>query len=121
MANPAIQAVTATFGQILVSTQLATTSATSVYTVASSKTVKIAQGSLCNVSAAPVTVSVALLKSGDTDNGTHNIISGFILPAGETLELAVLRGHMLGELEAISVTAGTAAAIDVVISGAVSS
>lgn len=122
MANPAIQDVLHTYGQILYSGQLGTTSATSVYTVPSGKTVKVSQGSICNTSGAPVTVSLALLKSGDTADGTHQVISAYLLAAGETLALKdYIGGAMLAEAEAISVTAGTASVIDVVITGAVSS
>lgn len=122
MANPSIQAVTATFGQILYSGQLATTSATSVYTVPSGKTAKVAQGTVCNTSGSTVNVTVSLLKSGDTADSTHAVISGYPLAAGDTIALKdYIGGAMLAELEAISVTASTANVIDVVITGAVSS
>lgn len=122
MANPSYLALTSMLGQILYSGQLSTTSATSIYTVPSGKTVKIAQGTICNTSASAVTVSLALLKSGDTADGTHLVISGYSLGPGDTLPLAdYIKGAMLAESEAISVTAGTANVIDVVITGAVSS
>lgn len=122
MANPAIQAVTSTFGQTLFSGQLTTTAATSVYTVPTGKTAKIAQGTVCNPSGSTVTVTVSLLKSGDTADGTHTVISAYPLAAGDTLALKdYLGGAMLAEGEAISVTAGTANAVNVVITGAVSS
>lgn len=108
-------------GQILYSGQLATTSATSVYTVATGKTVKIATGTVCNTSGAAATVSVSLLKSGDTADTTHRIISGYSLAAGDTLSLTeYLGGAMLNEAEVVSVTAGTGAVLDVVLTGAVS-
>jgi hypothetical protein len=109
-------------GQILFSGQLSTTSATAVYTVPASTTAKVAQGTVCNTSGSAVTVSVSLLKSGDTADGTHAVISGYSLAAGDTLALKdYLGGAMLATGEAISVTAGTANVIDVVITGAVSS
>jgi hypothetical protein len=95
-----------------------------VYTVPSSKTVKIAAngGTVCNTSGSPVSFSMALLKSGDTDDGTHTVVAAYLLNAGETLSLRdYIGGAMLAEAEAISMTAGTASVIDVVISGAVSS
>jgi hypothetical protein len=114
--------VTATFGQILFSGRLSTTAATSVYTVPSAKTAKIAQGTVCNTSGATVNVTVSLLKSGDTADGTHAVISAYPLAAGDTLSLKdYIGGALLAELEAISVTAGTANVIDVAITGAVSS
>jgi hypothetical protein len=122
VANPSYLALTTMLGQILYSGQLSTTTATAVYTVPSGKTVKVAQGSICNTSTAAVLVSVSLLKSGDTADGTHAVISGYSLAAGDTLALKDYLGSaMLAEAEAISVTAGTANAVDVVITGAVSS
>lgn len=122
MANPSYLALTTMVGQILYSGQLATTAATSVYTVPANKTVKITQGTVCNTStSAAATVTVSLLKSGDTADGTHSVISAYSLPAGDTLSLKdYLNGAMLAELEAISVTAGTANVLDVVITGVVS-
>jgi hypothetical protein len=122
MANPDYLNLAHMYGQLLYSGQLSTTSATSVYTVPASTTVKIAQGTICNTSAAIVNITVALLKAGDTADGTHAVLSAYPLGAGETLKLKdYLGGHMLATGEAISVTVGTANAIDVVISGAVSS
>jgi len=108
-------------GQILYSGQLASTSATSVYTVPTGKTVKIATGTVCNTSGSAVTVSVSLLKSGDTVDGTHKVIHSYPLAAGDTLSLTeYLGGAMLGEGEAVNVQAGTGAVLDVVLTGAVS-
>lgn len=108
-------------GQILYSGQLSSTSATSVYTVPALTTVKIAQGSICNTSGSAVTVTLALLKSGDAADGTHSVISAYSLAAGDTLALKdYIGGAFLATGEAISITAGTANAIDVVITGAVS-
>lgn len=121
MANPSYLALTTMQGEILYSGQLSTAAATSVYTVPASKTAKIAQGSVCNTSAASVNVTVELLKSGDTADGTHRIISAYPLAAGDTLSLGdYLAGALLAEGEAISVTASVANAIDVVLTGAVS-
>lgn len=121
MANPSYLALTTMLGQVLYSGQPATTSATSIYTVPSSKTVKLATGTVCNTSGSAVTVSVSILKSGDTADGTHAIISGYSLAAGDTLSLKdYIGGAMLAEAEAVSVTVGTANVIDVVLTGAVS-
>jgi hypothetical protein len=110
------------FGQILFSGQLATTSATTVYTVPASTTVKIASATLCNTSGSAVTISVALLQSGQVADGTHAVISGYSLAAGDTISLKdYIGGAMLATGESISVTASTANVIDVVITGAVSS
>lgn len=122
MANPALQSITNTIAGILYSGQLSTTAPVVVYTVPGNTTTKVAQGTVCNTSAAVVNVSVALLKSGDSVDGTHQIVSLYPLAAGDTLALKdYLGGAMLGEGQSIAVTAGTANGIDVVITGAESS
>jgi 3-oxoacyl-(acyl-carrier-protein) synthase len=109
-------------GQILYSGQLSTTSATTVYTAPASTTAKIATMTVCNTSASAVTLTVQLLQSGQSADGTHAVISGYSLGANDTLSLTgYIGGAMLATAEAISVTAGTANVIDVVITGAVSS
>lgn len=121
MANPSYLALTAMVGQILYSGQVATTSATTLYTVPSGKTVKITSGTICNASASSVNVSLSVLKSGDTVDGTHLVLSTYPLAAGDTLPLKdYLGGALLAEAEAISVTVSTGAVIDVVLTGAVS-
>lgn len=121
MANPSYLALNNMFGQILYSGQLSTTSATSVYTVPASTTVKVTSGTVCNTSGAPVNVTIALLKVGDTADGTHHVISGYPLAAGDTLALRdYLSGVLLAAGEAVSVTVSTASVVDVVLTGAVS-
>lgn len=110
------------FGQTLYSGQLSTTSATTVYTVPSLSTAKIATMTLCNTSASSVSVTVQVLQSGQSADGTHAVISGYSLTANDTLSLKdYLGGALLAAGEAIAVTAGTANVVDVVITGAVSS
>lgn len=122
MANPTIQAVTSTLGQILYSGQITATTATTLYTVGASSTVKLASGTICNTSGTAVAVTVSILKSGDTADGTHAVISGYSLAANDTLSLReYIAGAMLGAGEAVSITVGTANVIDVVLTGAVSS
>jgi hypothetical protein len=113
--------LTTMVGQILYSGRIAGTSAVSVYTVPTGKTVKVATGTVCNTSGSAVNVTVGLLKSGDTADGTHEVIHTYPLAAGDTLSLTEhIGGAMLNEGEAVSVTAGTGAALDVVLTGAVS-
>lgn len=121
MANPSYLALTEMKGQILYSGQLANTTATSVYTVAGGKTAKIATAVICNTGTVATTVTVSLLKAGDTADGTHRVISGYSLAPGGTLGLNdVLGGALLGEGEAVNVQAGLGAVIDVLLTGAVS-
>lgn len=122
MAAPNVLALTSLTQKLLVSAQLATTAETVVYTVPTGQAVKLSQGSLCNVTSSAVTVSLSLVQSGGTvGDGTHRVINAYSLAANDTLPLGdYLGGHMLGDGDRIAVTASTAAAVDVVISGAVS-
>jgi hypothetical protein len=110
------------FGRILFSGLLTTTAPTPVYTTPpSGTTVTIAHGTICNVSGSAVTVSMGLLKAGDTVDGTHNAIFGYSLAAGDTLSLKdYLGGAVLTAEESVWVTAGTANAVAVVLSGLLS-
>lgn len=122
MPNPSYLALTQMLGQILYSGQLSSTSATTLYTVPASTTTKVATMTLSNTSGAAVVVTVHVLAVGQTADGTHSVVSGYSLSAGDTLSLRdYLGGAMLATGEAIAVTAGTANAVDVVITGAVSS
>lgn len=122
MPNPSYLALTQMLGQILYSGQLSSTSATTLYTVPSNTTTKVATMTLANTTGSAVAVTVHLLEVGQTADGTHSIISGYSLSAGDTLSLRdYLGGAMLATGESIAVTAGTANAVDVVITGAVSS
>lgn len=106
--------------QILVSQQLGT-SETTLYTCPANTSAKIMNASLCNTTSSPVTVSLSLVKSGGTvGDGTHRIVSGFSLPANDTLALNdLLGGHVLGPGDKIAAVAGTATAVDAVISAVV--
>jgi|GEM_PF-4593678 hypothetical protein len=103
----------------LLSQQLGT-SEVALYTVAAATTVKIAQGSLCNTTASPVTVYLSIVKAGGTvGDGTHRVISGATIAANDTLKLDEIAGHFLGPGDIIAGYAGTATAVDIVISGVV--
>lgn len=122
MPNPSYLALNQMFGQILYSGQISTTSATTLFTVPAATTVKVATMSLCNTSGSAVAVTVHLLQVGQTADGTHSVISGYSLQAGDTLSLRdYIGGAMLATGEAIAVTIGTANVVDVVVTGAESS
>ena len=107
--------------KLLCSTRVAGTTATTVYTVPASSSVKITHGVLCNTSAAAVSVSLALVPSGGADDGTHTIISSYSLAAHDTLPLRdYVADAMLGNGDFVSITCSTGAVVDVVLSGAVS-
>ncbi|MCW3041541.1 MAG: hypothetical protein JWM31_3446 [Solirubrobacterales bacterium] len=122
MAAPNLVTIASMVQKLLVSQQLTATTETVVYTVPTGQAVKLAQGSLCNITGSAVTVTLSLIQSGGTvGDGTHRVINSYSLGANDTLPLGdYLGGHMLGDGDKIAVTAGTANAIDVVLSGAVS-
>lgn len=109
---------------VLVSQQLAateTTQYTAPATISSAplKLVRIANATLTNTSASPVTVSVSLVKSGGTAGASNRILAAYALSAGDSLPLSMLAGHFLGAGDFISAIASTAAVVALVISGAV--
>lgn len=108
--------------KVILSQQLGT-SDVALYTVPASTSVKIAQGSLCNVTASAVVVSLSIVATGGTvGDGTHKVIYQYSLPAGDTLSLRdFIGGAMLGPGDIIAGFAGTATAVDVVITGTVHS
>lgn len=108
------------YGHVLFSGMLTTTTPVAVFTM-SSGMVTISHGTICNTSALAVTVSMSVLPPGGTVDGTHLAISNYSLAAGDTLSLKdYLDGATLGFGDSIWVTAGTANAVAVVLSGLVS-
>lgn len=108
-------------GKILASGQLAGTSATTIYTVPAASAAKIATAVLCNTTSSAVTVSVSVVPSGGTVDGTHKIVSSYSLAGNDSTTLAELAGAFLDAGAFISVTAGTGSAVDYFLSGVVSS
>jgi hypothetical protein len=115
-----LKALTSVTAGTLVSQQLATAEA-ALYTVPAATSTKIAQGSLCNTTASPVTVYLSIVKAGGIlGDGTHRVISGYSIAANDTLPLGdYIGGHMLGPGDIIAGYAGTATAVDLVVSGTV--
>lgn len=121
MANN-IMAATIAAPQILVSQQLAateTTQYTSPTSPATASGTKISAASLCNSSGSAVTVSLSILKVGQTADGTHRVLSGYALGVGDTLVLEMLKDHFLGPGDFISAIASVATSITLVVSGVV--
>jgi hypothetical protein len=106
--------------QILVSQQLGTSDA-AVYTVPASTSVKVATASVCNITASAVTVNLSLVQTGGTlGDGTHRVIAGYSLAANDSLSLKdLIGGAMLGPGDRIAAYAGTATAVDLVVTGTV--
>jgi hypothetical protein len=108
-------------GKILASQQVPG-SETTVYTVPASSYTRITQGVICNVSGASVNVSLSVVPSGGTAGGTNRVISVYSLTAGNSLSLAdYLRGAILGPGDFVSVLASAGSAIDITLTGVVSS
>lgn len=119
MANNIMVATTAA-PQVLVSQQLAateTTQYTSPTSPATASGTKIATATLTNTSGAAVTVSVSVLKVGQTADGTHRVLSGYSLVAGDSTTLAELAGVFLGPGDFISAIASAATSVTLVVSG----
>lgn len=71
-----------------------------------------------SVGGVAVPVTVAVVPSGGSFDGTHRVLSAFALAAGDTLDLrGYLTGAHLGAGDAVYVQAATANVIDVVITG----
>lgn len=109
---------------VLVSQQLAATETTQ-YTAPSTvsgnplKSVTIKSAVLTNSSASAVTVSVSVLKSGQTADGTHRVLAAYSLTAGDSAVVAELIGTFLGPGDFISAIASAATSVAFVVSGAV--
>jgi hypothetical protein len=105
---------------IFVDEQITVTTDSPVYTVPANSAVAIKAGSIANVSGAAVTVGVSLVPAGGAaGDGHHKVIPDtYSLAAGDELPLVDwLAGHVLGAGDSIAIHAGTANALDVVISG----
>jgi hypothetical protein len=121
MATQNLTASTSALPSVLVSQQLTSTAETTVYTCPANSAVKIGTASLSNISGSSCTIGLAIVKTGGTADNTHRIIpTAFPLAASDWKTLKdELSGHWLGPGDFISVIAGTANAIDVIISGVV--
>jgi hypothetical protein len=107
--------------QIIRSAYLPITTEAAQYTVAAATSVKIATASITNVTGTAATVSISLVPTGGSLDGTHRVVNSYSLPANDTLELGMLRGAMLGPGDVIGGLAGTASAVVLVVTGTVHS
>lgn len=118
MTTPNLSTITTVTPAVLASAQLAA-GTTTVYTVPASKAAKIAKLILSNTSGAAVTVSVALVPSGGTIDGTHRVISGYALAAGDSTVVSELEGVWMGDGDLLAVVTSAGSAVDVMLSGLV--
>lgn len=109
--------------RVLASGQLSATTATTIYTVPATSEAKVGSFSLTNVTASVVPVTVAVVPSGGTLDATRTVLSAYPLAAGDTIShkdaLSALDGLILEGGALISITAGTAAAVNYLLSGQV--
>ncbi len=120
MATPNLMSAASLVETLLCSVQLPDTSANTVYSVANNAGIKLATAAICNTAGSPVNVSVNVVPSGGTAQVSNRIISSYPLAAGDTISLTpYLAGMMLGAGDFISVTASTANAVNVILTGAV--
>jgi hypothetical protein len=108
-------------GKILASGRVGATTATTIYTVPASSAVKIATAVLCNTSTAAVVVSVSVVPSGGSVDGTHLVVSNYSLAANDSTKLTELEGAMLDAGAFIALTPSVSGVLDYLLTGAVSS
>jgi len=118
MPTPNLTAITSVTPGILASQQLASGDVT-IYTVPANKAVKLLKLVLVNTSASAVVVSVSVVPSGGTLDGTHRVVSGYSLAANDSTIITEVEGVMAGAGDFLSVNAATGAAVDVMLSGLV--
>lgn len=91
---------------------------TTVYTVPNAKAVKVATASLTNTSNYPVTVSVAVVPSGQSVDVTRRVVADYVLAGKDTIRLTEIEGSMLEAGAVVAVNANGAAAINYLLTGA---
>lgn len=121
MAGDNIIASTVINPKIIRSAYLPITTEAAQYTVPASTSVKIATATVTNVTGTAVNVSLSLMPTGGTLDGTHRILNTYSLPPNDTLELSMLKGAMLGPGDVIGGLAGTASAVVLVVTATVHS
>lgn len=121
MAGTNIIAATSIAPQVIRSAYLPLTTEAAQYTVPASTSVKVATATICNVTGSAVTVSMSLVPTGGSLDGTHRVLNSYSLPANDTLELSMLKGAMLGPADFIGGVASTASAVVLVVTGTVHS
>lgn len=96
----------------------APTTAAAAYTVPASSSADVFHGSVCNTSSGTAKLTLSILRSGDTFDGSHRVLSSYPVLPGDSLVLSdFLRGACLGAGDAIWWQADTANALAVVITG----
>lgn len=121
MAGDNVISATSIAPKVLRSAYLPITTEAAQYTVSSGQSVKVATATITNVTASAVTVSLSLVPTGGSLDGTHRILNSYSLQPNDTLDLSFLKGAMLGPGDVIGGLAGTASAVVLVVTGTVHS
>lgn len=113
-------------GKILASSQVsAANTNTTIYTVPASTAAKLSTFALVNVTNIAVTLSVSIVPSGGALDGTHKMVASFVLNAYDSIDqsdvLSFVQGAFLDAGAYVSVNVDTAAAVNYLLTGAVSS
>jgi len=118
MSGSNLLAATAVSPKVLYSSQLTTTADVAIYTVGAGLSAVIKHGTVCNTSGSAATITLKIIPSGGSVDGTHAVVSAYSLAAGDTLSLTgYLTGCCLGPGDSIHAQAGTANVLDVIITG----
>lgn len=116
MANPNLLGISTVKARVLASLQLASGDNT-IYTAGASTAAKLATLTLCNTSGSAVTVSVSLVPPSGTVDGTHKVVSGYSLAAGDTVTISEIAGAFVEATAFVSVNASAGSAVDAVLTG----
>lgn len=109
---------TSMVGRTFYNGQLTVTTPVQVYLCGAGKGARITAGTVCNTGGALIHVTLSVVRSGDTVDGTHRLASLLPLDPGDTMFLApYLKDCFLGENESIYVTVDAANVADVYLSG----
>lgn len=114
-----VLAATSALPAVLVASHLAA-SQTTLYTVASASSVKVASASIANTSATAVTVTLNVCRTGTTASAANQILPAVSVAAGQTVSLQeLLGGAVLGPGDFLSGFASAASAVTLVVTGTV--
>jgi len=108
-------------GKVLVAAQCTIAGNNTVYTVPALSAVKVSSAALCNTTGSPVTVSVSVVPSGGTVGVTNRVVDSYPLAAHDSMVINEISGALLDAGAAINVNTSAANAVNIVMTGAVSS
>ena len=115
-----IKSATAVRSRVLAAQKITGTSAVAVVACPRGQAWAIESATVCNTSAAAVTLTVEVVPRDSARDGSGTVLSGYSINAGDTASLRdVLVGVRLGPYDAIWFTPSASAALAVVVTGEV--